>query len=298
LVILISSYTLDLSGVPTYTLTLYNELKKRGHNIQVYSPLSGVLEKKMNVCSDLDALDKPDIIIAQHNLCAIGLKNKFPDIPMIYSIHHHEYPEEKPPTFECEWYTAINEKNVETLVANGVSSNKITIVRDFIDIERFYPTVPVNDTLKNVLYISNRKKWKTHNIVEQACKELKLNFKAVGSPYGRAHAIEENINKADLVIGWARCLMEAMSCGRPVISYDKEYGDGYLDYDTYLKSRAYNFGPGGINKYTVEGLIKEINRYDPKDGDINRHIILKEHNVVYGVDKIMGIIGGLLDGCS
>jgi hypothetical protein len=149
---------------------------------------------------------------------------------------------------------------------------------------------PINSTLENVLYVSNRKKWKTYANIKRACEILGVNFRAVGSPYGRAHFIENDINKADLVIGWARCLMEAMACGRPVISYDKEFGDGYLDYETYLKSRTRNFGPGCDHKYTVDGLIGEIKKYNSEDGLFNRSIILKEHNVVCGTDQILSIL--------
>jgi hypothetical protein len=90
--------------------------------------------------------------------------------------------------------------------------------------------------------------------------------------------------------------MEAMACGRPVISYDKEIGDGYLDYKTYLRSRTRNFGPGCDHKYTVEGLMGEMKKYDPKDGEINRAIILKEHNAIRGVDQISRVIGGMSNG--
>lgn len=292
--ILISAYTLDLSGVPTYTLTLYKELKKRGHEVQVYSPLSGELAVPMHASSDLATITRPDVVIAQHNVCAESMRISFPDVPMIFFTHHPEYDGEQPPSFECEWYVAINEDTVKNLVSKKVPANKIMIVRDFIDTERYRPTFPINDELKNVLYVSNRKKWRTYENIKKACGILGVNFRAVGSPYGRARSIENDINKADLVIGWARCLMEAMACGRPVISYDKEFGDGYLDYQTYLKSRVRNFGVTCEHKYTVDELVKEIKKYNPKDGEINKAIILINHNVIVGTDQILKVIDGVM----
>jgi glycosyltransferase involved in cell wall biosynthesis len=287
---LISSYTLDLSGVPTYTLTLYEELKKRGHKVEVYSPLGGSLSSKMNAQANLVGVTRPDVIIAQHNICTESMRIAFPNVPMVFFAHHPDYEGEQPPSFECAWYTAINENTVKNLVLKGVPANKITIIRDFIDTDRFCSTSPINNNLKDVLYVSNRKKWRTYENIKKACEMLGVNFKAVGAPYGRARSIENDFNKADLVIGWARCLMEAMACGRPVISYDKEFGDGYLDYETYLRSRTRNFGPGCDYKYTVEGLVGEIKKYNPKDGEVNREIILQEHNVVRGVDQILFIV--------
>jgi hypothetical protein len=40
----------------------------------------------------------------------------------------------------------------------------------------------------------------------------------------------------------------------------------------------------------VEGLVGEIKKYNPKDGEVNREIILQEHNVVRGVDQILFIV--------
>ena len=294
MVILISAYTLDLSGVPTVTLTMYNELKKRGYEVQIYSPLGGWLAPKMNAKSDFASITRPDIIIAQHNVCAESMRLEFPDIPMIFYTHHPEYEGEQPPSFECEWYMAINEDTVANLISKGVPSYKITIVRDFIDIIRFCPMSPINDKLKNVLYISNRKKWRTYANIKKASELLGVNFTAVGSPYGRARSIETDINKSDLVVGWGRCILEAMSCGRPVISYDKEIGDGYLDYDKYLKSRVRNFGVTCDNKYTVEELVNEIKKYNPKDGGINRAIICANHNSELEINHILSIIGRLV----
>lgn len=293
--ILISSYTLDLSGVPTYTRTLYKELKKRGHKVQVFSPMLGSLAASMYTCTDLMCADKPDVIIGQHRDCVATIKDTFPLVPIIFSAHGVEPAGEQPPDKEMNWYTAINEETLGNLVSKGIYPNRTTIIRDFVDMGLFYPMVPVGVKLKKVLFISNRKKWKTHAIINKACEILGLDFKAVGSPYGRAHSVEKDINDADLVIGSGRAILEAMSCGRPVISFDKGVGDGYLKRDTYLDSRTHNFC-GELCKYhfTVDDLINEISKYDCVDGEINREIILQEHNVINGVDQIISIIRRLI----
>ena len=293
--IVISSYTLDLSGVPTYTLTLYKELEKRGHQVQVFSPKSGYLAKEIDVCTIPDDLYYPDIVIGQHRECVHILRAMYSNVPMIFSAHGVEPEGEQPPDIEVEAYTAINEETYGHLVVKGVPSRKISIVRDFVDTERFCSTTPPNDVLKNVLFISNRKKWKTYAIIEKTCKNLNLNFVAVGSPYGRSYSLEEDINAADIVIGSGRSILEAMSCGRPVINFDKSVGDGYIINDIYLDSRAHNFcGTLCKHKFNVDNLTKEILKYNPKDGVINREIILQEHNVVRGVDQILSIIGSVI----
>jgi glycosyltransferase involved in cell wall biosynthesis len=293
--ILISSNTLDLSGVPTYTLSLYEELVKRGHKVQVYSPKAGPLMSLMEVCVDLDMVNKPDVIIGHHRDCSAVMREGFPGVPLIFSAHGVEPEGEQPPNFEADWYTAINEETFKNLVFKGVSIDKITIVRDFVDTKRFSPLSPLNDVLKRVLFISNRKKWKTYAIIRKVCKYLDWDFTAVGSPYGRSYFIEQNINNSDLVIGSGRALLEAMSCGRPVISFDKGVGDGYFTENVYRESRTHNFcGAQCEFAFDEKGLLREMEKYSPEDGKMNREIILVHHNVVDGVDLLLSIIKRLL----
>jgi len=138
--IIISSYTLDRSGVPTYTLTMYNELVRRGHDVLVYSLLSGALARKMNAVDSLKGIEAPDVILAQHRTCAIKLKNAFPNVPMILLTHGIEPEEEQPPRIAIDYYIPVNEQNAENLISQYVDPDKIEIIRDFIDTEEFRPT--------------------------------------------------------------------------------------------------------------------------------------------------------------
>lgn len=289
--ILTSSYTLDISGTPTFTLTMYKELVKRGHKVAVYSPLGGKLETEMNAVRNLDNLPIPDVILAQHIPCAVALRNAFPNIPMIFYSHGFVQAEEQPPEIPVDYFLAINEEVRGNLQAKGVPADKITIVRDLIDTERFKPLTPINPRLQNVLFISNYKKWKNYKTVEAACKKLNLTLKCCGSPYGRSFKTENEIGKADLVISWARGILEAMSCGRAALSFDRNEGDGYITKDSYFEARMDNFS-GRHFKYVYNGdtLAEEMLKYDPNHGKVNRSIILKYHNVVSGVDQILEVL--------
>jgi len=298
--ILISSYVLNRSGTPTYTLTLYNELLRRGHDVTVYSPQMGTLAKQMNAVDSLSG-SHPDVIIAQMNICAVTLRSAFPNVPMIFSAHGIDPVSEQPPEVEVQWYTAINEDVRDNLVLHGIGPERITIVRDFIDTDLFRPVKPVNDEPQIVLFISNYKKWRTHAVINRACKKLRINYKAIGSPYGPSHHVEWDINKADLVVSVARGILEAMACGRPVISFDIMRGDGYVTPELYFESRTRNFGGRGFDRkclysFNADTFVAEIKKYSADDGIINRDIILEHHNHVKGVDSIMSIINNLYAG--
>jgi hypothetical protein len=289
--IVTSSSSLDLSGVPTFTLTMYHELVKRGHQVTVYSPEGGKLETEMNVVKNIDEVLLPDVIIAQHNLCADSLKKAFPNIPLLFYSHGILPEPEQPPKFPTDWYLAINEEVQKNLLDKGIPAKKISIVRDFINTDRFVSTKPLHEKIEQVLFISNYKKWKNFKTVDAACKKLGVKLVCFGSPYGRNYKIEEAINEADLVISWGRGILEAMSCGRAALSFDRFEGDGYITSEAYLEARKNNFS-GRIFKYAFTGdmLAEEMLKYDPNCSEVNRGLIMKYHNAVSGVDQILEII--------
>jgi len=293
--ILTSSYGLDLSGVPTSTITMYQELIKRGHEVTVYSPIGGRLEGEMNTIKDLSAAQTPDVILAQNNVCAISLHETFPGIPLLFYSHSIWIEMEQPPPFSADRYLAINETVAKNLQYKGVNPKKISVVRDFVDTQRFEPTKPIHKKLEHVLFISNYKKWNNYKAVSAACEKLGVFLHCVGSPYGRSENIEKDINEADLVISWGRGIIEAMACGRAVLSFDKLMGDGYIDEANYFKARKDNFC-GYLSQRdfnSVDELANELLKYTPDSAFINRGLALKYHDVEKGVDQILDIIKSL-----
>lgn len=289
--IITSAHTLDRSGVPTYTLTLYNELIRRGHDVLVYSPLSGALAKKMNTVDSLKGVEAPDVILAQHKTCSIKLKNAFPNVPMILITHGIVPEQEQPARIDIDYYLPVNEQNAENLISQYVDPDKIEIIRDFVDTEEFKPVAPLAKDKPKVLFISNYKKWRAWQDLTKACSILGLEFKAVGSPYGRSRNVAETINNADLVVTWGRGILEAMACGRPAISYNKRMGAGYITPEVYMENRIYNLG-GIRSRYTfnLEELMGEIKKYNPEDGAVNRALIMEYHDSKKCVDQILDIV--------
>lgn len=285
-----SSSTLDLSGVPTFTLTMYRELVKRGHQVTVYSPTGGRLEIEMNVVRKVERLPSPDIVIAQHNTCAESLKQAFPNVPLVF-YSHGVLPElEQPPKFPADWYLAINEEVQMNLQNKGVPENKISIVRDFIDTDRFISTQPIGQKAGRVLFISNYKKWKNFSTVDEACKKLGIKLTCFGSPYGRNYQIEEAINEVDLVVSWGRGILEAMSCGRAALSFDRFEGDGYIIPQTYFESRKNNFSGRIFNlAFTGDSLAEEILKYNSNSAKVNRKLIMEYHSATDGVNQILDV---------
>jgi hypothetical protein len=257
----------------------------------VYSPLGGKLEKEMNTIKELTVEINPDVILAQHIPCAVDIKKTFPHKPFVYYCHGVVQEIEQPPPFPIQKYIVINEECKKNYMEKGIKENQITIIRDFIDTERFKATKPINKTVQHVLFISNYKKWRNYQAVYGACKKLNVNLVCCGSPYGRNYKIEEEINNADLVVSWARGILEAMSCSRAAVSFDRYEGDGYIDQTTYFEARQDNFsGRHFKHAFNEHTLAEEIMKFNQNDGRKNREYIEKYHDVKNGVNEILNIL--------
>jgi O-antigen biosynthesis protein len=292
--ILTSSYTLDRAGVPTFTLTMVNELKRLGHDVCVYSPKGGALADKMATVSDPARYEQPDLIIAQHSKCAYGLAKAHPTTPFLYYVHGVLPDLEQPPrNIRVDRWLVINTQTRDHIIRQYVPPTKIDIVRDFIDTEEFRPpsVVMVEPEAKpRVIFISNYKKWKQYYRLTEACRRLGWPLTCVGAPYGRSRNIVRDIQEHDIVVSWGRGILEGMACGKPVISYDCELGDGMLDTARYFESRERNFsGYECRYMFTVDDLVAELCRYDPSDGVRNRELVLLHHDVRVGVQKILHV---------
>lgn len=289
--IVLSSYTLDMAGVPTYTLTLYHELTRRGHRVVVYCPKGGTMSALMPTVASPSGLT-PDVIVAQHNKCAYTLRGAFPSVPMVYSAHGVLPDIEQPPRgISVDWWTAINQQVRDHMMRQYVPGDRIDIVRDFIDTSLYKPLTPLRIDKPRVLFVSNYKKWKAYYRLAVACQRLGWSFKAVGSPYGRSRNMVEEMNNADLIVSWGRGILEGMACGRPVVSYDKELGDGYLTRDVYMESRERNFsGYECRHWFDADGIMRELRKYNPADGPINRHLIENNHDHRDGTSRVLAAI--------
>ena len=296
---LITCYKLDLSGSSTYTFTLASELKKKGHQIDVFSPFPEIIgdklkRKKINVFENLEKIAEReyDCIIAQHNVLALMIRSKKPQVPMIFISHGILPFLEQPPSIDIniQKYIAVSEEVKNNLILNHhVPSQNVEIIRNFIDTERFFPQGEVNEKPRTILFMSNKYTPKIYKVIKNACSNLKSKLIIIGR-YRSVFDTENYINKADIVISLGRGALEAMSCGRAVIVYDYQGGDGMVTENNINKIRKNNFSGRRFKKdYDMADLIQEIKKYKKSMGKINREIILKDHNAMLSVERIITI---------
>lgn len=286
----------DKAGSELFTKNLSIELKKRGYEVYVFSPTLGEVSEEIKsfsirvVDNLLELKNKNfDIIHSQHNATTILARSVFPNTPIIF-MSHGVLPElEQPPSVElgiCK-YIAVSEEVQNNLVKKGILKDKIEIVRNFVDTERFKIINQPNEVLKNILVLSNHYSGEIKEKLEKVSEELGLNIVHVGLPENSVNNVEDYINQADLVITLGRGALESMSCGRNVLVYDIHGADGMVDENNFFEIRKNNFSGRKYSLgYSVEDLKKELSTYNKKNGLNLRKLILKENSIDVVLSKL------------
>ncbi len=295
--ILITNYHLrDLAGSELFTFNLAKELKKRGHQVFVFAPFLGAVAEKIRkydilVTDDILSLknESIDIVHAQHNVTAILARSVFLKTPMVYMSHGILPDLEQPPSVELNIsrFIVVSEEIKEHLInRHKIKSEKIEIIRNFVDADRFKQEKSVGVKPKKLLVLSNHYVDKVKNVIETACKELGIDVFHIGLPENPVDNVEDYINEADIVVTLGRGALEAMACGRNVIIYDMHGGDGFVDEKNFFEIRKNNFsGRRFAKKYSVEDLKKEILKYDKSTAQKLRKIVLRENSKTIIVDN-------------
>lgn len=288
--ILITNIWLDkFCGTESWCYAIANELKRRGHIVDIYTRAPGVFMKEFEKSGfKFVSSGQYDLILDNH--CIVNDK-KFSGI--IIHTCHGIVDLEKP--LKNAINVAVSEKvskywNLNIIIPNGIDTN------------RFYCKKHVNKEIKKILSLC--KSNTANNVLKKICSDMNIEFESL---FGKeVFNVEDKINEADLVIGVGRSLLDAMACGRPVISFDdrnyykiRNMGHGYITADKFKYQQIDNFTGSSINKSfnSKFELAKEIfEKYNPDDGEVNRQYILDNLSIEKTVDKYLALYNKIKEG--
>ncbi len=277
------------AGSEVFTYTLAVELQRLGNEIICFSPRQGKLVEKLReegimVTDDLSSINNDiDLIHAHHRHEALLSFARFLDRPMILVCHGILPWQEQPlkAGLNIYKYVAVSEEVRDHLIQNhGIDPQKTRIIRNGVDLNRFYCKQPINPGLKHLLILSNHFPEQQLSIIKEACKSKGIIVEKVGIPERIIWNVEDFINQADIVITLGRGVLEAIACKRVVIVYDYNGADGLVTPGNYLLLRQKSFS-GRTNKlqYTVDSLVGELDRCDPNIMDHLFDFAVKEHDI-------------------
>lgn len=269
-------------GTEAWTYALAKEFSKK-HTVDIYTNHPGIMSTAIaEFCKVVTKIDSIyDLAIVNHTPCF----NRVPkDIFRIFTSHSK--------VVDIEFFPPDADVNVA--VSEEIAQGQCQVIRNGIDCDSFNPEVPINRKLKRILYLSSPNYGGAgRDIVKAACKDYE-----VISIVEHVTDIRKLIYEADLVLSFGRGALEAMACGRNVVSadyrpyyMDKFCGGGVVNYKSFDIMKQDNFTGRllGQVEFTEETLRMEIEKYDYELGFWLRERILDEFNVVKTAQQYLDI---------
>lgn len=259
-------------GTETWVYSMAKELVKK-HTVDCFTFHRGLMSDRiLEFCSIVSVIDNDyDLALINHSTCF----DKVPkDIFRVFTSHSL--------INAIELFPEGANKNIA--ISEEIAKDKYQIIRNGVDCERFNSFRPINKELKTILYLSHPDYGGAgKDILKEACKEYELLIIDQ-----QIFDMPSLINKADLVIGFGRGVLEAMACGRNVISADyRPYymdsfcGGGMVSKDTFDDLQKDNFTGRwrGQIDFDIERIKEEISKYNPGRGMWLRDRIFEDHNI-------------------
>ena len=290
----------DRAGSELYVRDVALALLRRGHQPVAYSTRLGavadeLLAATVPVIDDLAQLAvAPDIIHGHHHLDAMTAMLRFPNVPAVYFCHGWVPWEEMAPHFPTiQRYVAIDDLCVERLqCVHGIAPEKIRVIRNFVDLERF----PLRDDLpvepRRALAFSNYLSEQLGlGMLREVCAARGIALDAIGVSAGRSEARPEQLlGGYDIVFAKGRCALEALACGNAVIACDMSGLAGMVTPDTYEAWRKLNFGVRTLRQpTTIDTVNRALDHYNPAASREVSLRVREEAGLEPAVDQILAI---------
>ena len=279
LTVLITNNTLNnRAGSELYLRDIAVALLKRGHKPVAFSTVLGDVARELRkatipVIDNLDALaTPPDIIHGQHHVETMMALLRFPDTPAVYFCHGWLPWEEAPPHFpRIMSYVAVDDTCRDRLVfENAIPEDRIRVLLNFVDLEKFKPRGPLPARPKRALIFSNEVSELTNvEVVREACGRAGVELDLIGLNSGNACKEPEDVlGSFDIVFAKGRSALEAMAVGAAVVLYDVNAAGSMVTTCDLDRLRRLNFGIRALREpISLAVLEREIARYDANDAD-------------------------------
>jgi len=304
--ILITNNTLDFrGGSELYVRDLAIALLKRGHMPIAYSTKLGDIAQEIRaatvpVIDNLDSLAAPpDVIHGHHHLDTMAALLRFPGVPAVYFCHGWLPWEETPLRFpRILRYVAVDYLCRDRLCfEHGIPEDRIRVLLNFVDLERFKPRGPLPARPQRALIFSNYATEETQiPAVRDACARYGITTEVVGFGAGNFCARpEEILGRYDLVFAKGRAALESLAVGVAVILCDKKGVGPMVTSGELDRLRPLNFGLRTLDEpLHADAVERQIVRYDAEEAAKVSRLVRANAGANAVVDQIVSLYGEVI----
>jgi hypothetical protein len=289
------------TGTEIYVRDLAIALARRGHSPIVYSPLLGPIADEIRshtipVTADLRSIsEKPDVIHGNHALETLAALLAFPETPAVGVCHSWIGWADEPLDFpRIIRYVAVDLTCRDRLRSeHGVPDDRIDVVLNSVDLERFRKRSPLPAKPHRALVFSNGAGPNSPHFpaISAACAAAGIDVEVAGSSSGNSVARPEQVlGEYDLVFAKAKAALEAMSVGAAVLLCDVAGAGPMVTSANVLQLRPLNFGVRTLRQpLEADYLRTQIELYDPKDAEAVSRIIRESAGIDTMTDQLCAI---------
>ena len=286
--IVVGMYRLrDPGGSEHYTLTAAEQLQRLGHAVTIFTEETGAMaelasSRGLQLTTSEDELPGAvDVVYAQESITAYRLAARYPQARLVYNIHAVDYDLSVPPQVPelVSACVAMHDRVMRRAQALAVKTELIRL-RQPVDVARFTPRGSLREPPRRVLVLGSYLSGDRARVIDDACAQAGIEVVHVGVQHGD-QVLETGhvVNDADIVIGKARVIVEAMACGRAAYVYDTFGSDGWVTPDSYAQLEADNFsGQTGSPPVDVARFRSDLELYRPDMGAANRELAVVNHS--------------------
>jgi hypothetical protein len=296
--VLITNYAMSAGGTVTYVRDLALELQRQGHKPAVFSAIKGSAPAELRaagvVVSDrLSRLDRPDIIHAHWYAPTMLAVKHWPTVPAIHICHNHLSPHDRTPRHDrIRRHFGVSRLCVQRLIDEGVPSDRVALLPNFVDTARFLPRPPLPERPRRALLFSNYANEESQlPAVREACLAAGLELDVAGLGVGKVlQQPERALGSYDIVFAKGKAAIEALAVGNAVVLCDYA-GVGPMvtaaEFD-WLRDR--NFGFEALREpLAAAAVIRQIVRYDAQDAARVRDLIRARAGLDQAVERLVAI---------
>ncbi len=299
--VLLTNNTLDYrAGSELYVYDVAVELLKRGHQPIAFSTELGRVAEQLRtatipVVDDLTRIGTaPDIIHGQHHFETLLAVLSFPNVPAVNFCHGWTPSEEQPLIFpRVMHYVAVDHTCRDRLqLEHGISSERISVILNFVDTERFRSRPPLPSAPRRALAFGNPFGIDgSLPILQAACQKAGMELDVAGGGSNQEWADPEaRLGEYDLVFAKARAALEAMAVGAAVVLCGPRGLGPMVTPEEWDRLRLLNFGVRTQTQpVTVENVLEQVRRYDPKGAAAVSARVRKEATLPDAVDRLLKV---------
>ena len=281
--LVLSTNTLGLGGSESYLLTVAEQVDRLGHRVTLHARAFGPMadlarERGLNVVDDPGLPAACDGVLVQDAAVAFELAARYPEVPQVFVAHSVIYDLQSPPQLPglTRCAVALNDRVANRLRSLAVELDVVRLHQP-IDIERFGPGGPLPARPARLLLLSNRVDEGRRSLA-RACARNAIELTEVGVGGELTADPQAALQRAHIVVGYGRSVLEAMACGRAAFVFDHRGGDGWVTGERYEALEADGFagaaGPGAVDP---DALAATLAGYRPTMGAVNRDLVATHH---------------------